>query len=270
VAIFQGRLSKMMLGEIQLYPPPPWREHPEFLHSILTDPADDAARLVYADWLEEQGSPEKAARARLIRLGYERRDQLAGRYRASPENDARQAALDDAILALVEEYGRRWFSIPPFLTLDSAGAKDWKVVRESVRDQLDRGFVGRAVCEAESFLSEAGPPSGPAVSFAGALFSRQPVTNVLLSDRGPARVGSLPRSEPVVYRWWRIRDGFLLPDADDLPARLWDLLSSPQEIHDYPDGQKSAWYTTAAEAVADLSRACVRYGRRAAGLGELP
>src|SRR5262245_32529246 len=38
-----------------------------FLRAILADPADDAPRLVYADWLDEQGTPEAAARAAFLR-----------------------------------------------------------------------------------------------------------------------------------------------------------------------------------------------------------
>ncbi|MBY0230983.1 MAG: TIGR02996 domain-containing protein, partial [Gemmataceae bacterium] len=39
--------------------------HDAFLEAILADPHDDAHRLVYADWLEENGDE---ARARFIRL----------------------------------------------------------------------------------------------------------------------------------------------------------------------------------------------------------
>src|SRR5262245_30109619 len=39
--------------------------HEPFLRAICDQPADDAPRLVYADWLEERGDPE---RARFIRL----------------------------------------------------------------------------------------------------------------------------------------------------------------------------------------------------------
>ena len=38
-----------------------------FLRAILDNPADDAPRLVYADWLDERGDPESAARARFLR-----------------------------------------------------------------------------------------------------------------------------------------------------------------------------------------------------------
>ncbi len=38
------------------------------LRAIIADPADDAVRLVYADWLEEQGDEGSSARAEFIRL----------------------------------------------------------------------------------------------------------------------------------------------------------------------------------------------------------
>ena len=42
---------------------------PSFMSDILADPEDDVPRLIYADWLEETGSPEdgQAERAEFIR-----------------------------------------------------------------------------------------------------------------------------------------------------------------------------------------------------------
>jgi uncharacterized protein (TIGR02996 family) len=42
-----------------------------FVQAIIANPADDAPRLIYADWLEERGTEENDARAELIRLGIE-------------------------------------------------------------------------------------------------------------------------------------------------------------------------------------------------------
>ena len=36
-------------------------EHEGFLQTIIADPEDDATRLIYADWLEEQGDTDRAA-----------------------------------------------------------------------------------------------------------------------------------------------------------------------------------------------------------------
>ena len=42
-------------------------QHQPFLKAILADRHDDLPRLVYADWLEETGNPDYAARAHFIR-----------------------------------------------------------------------------------------------------------------------------------------------------------------------------------------------------------
>jgi uncharacterized protein (TIGR02996 family) len=40
----------------------------DFLRTLLDHPADDTTRLVYADWLDEQGDPTAAAKATFLRL----------------------------------------------------------------------------------------------------------------------------------------------------------------------------------------------------------
>jgi uncharacterized protein (TIGR02996 family) len=43
-------------------PSPPRQEPAEdLLEAIRADPGDDGVRLAYSDWLEEHGSPERAA-----------------------------------------------------------------------------------------------------------------------------------------------------------------------------------------------------------------
>lgn len=44
-------------------------DEPALLRAVLAAPADDTPRLVYADWLDENGQPERAA---FIRQGVER------------------------------------------------------------------------------------------------------------------------------------------------------------------------------------------------------
>src|SRR5262245_32699131 len=43
-------------------------EEAGFLSAIRQTPADETARLVYADWLDEQGDPESKAKSDFIRL----------------------------------------------------------------------------------------------------------------------------------------------------------------------------------------------------------
>jgi uncharacterized protein (TIGR02996 family) len=88
----------------------------DFLANLLADPADDATRLVYADWLEEQGDPGSAARAEFLRATA-RLAALTGRQQAKAELDKRlrqlAAGLDTDWLAVVsrlpiENCQRKW------------------------------------------------------------------------------------------------------------------------------------------------------------------
>lgn len=49
--------------------------HEDFLHAVLAHPDEDAPRLIYADWLEEQGDTDRAEFIRiqceLEQLSYE-------------------------------------------------------------------------------------------------------------------------------------------------------------------------------------------------------
>jgi uncharacterized protein (TIGR02996 family) len=40
----------------------------DFLRKLLENPADDTTRLVYADWLDEQGDPVSVAKAKFLRI----------------------------------------------------------------------------------------------------------------------------------------------------------------------------------------------------------
>ena len=70
-------------------------ENTAFLNRIIEAPDDDTVRLVYADWLDENGAPERAA---FIRLQIESE-------RAEPvtDNPAREHAS-----RLLDQYGEQW------------------------------------------------------------------------------------------------------------------------------------------------------------------
>jgi uncharacterized protein (TIGR02996 family) len=68
-----------------------------FLTSILEDPDDDATRLIFADWLEENGQADKSAFVRL-EVGMSQLPQHSPRY---PE-------IRDQLLRLDEAIGKGW------------------------------------------------------------------------------------------------------------------------------------------------------------------
>src|SRR4051812_36226472 len=74
--------------------------HPQetaFLTSIVEDPDDDAARLVFADWLDESGHADKAAFVRLeVELSRE------------PQSSERYAEVRDELVRLDVAIGGHW------------------------------------------------------------------------------------------------------------------------------------------------------------------
>lgn len=126
--------------------PPPGYE--PFLRAICADPEDDTVRLVYADWLDENGDPD---RAEFIRL------QVAVPERPQ-EYDARYARAEE----LRKKNWETWFGELPKLS-----GVVWNV-------QFQRGFVsgvrtdrGKRLCYQHERIFEATPVQFLTVNDAG-------------------------------------------------------------------------------------------------------
>ncbi len=103
--------------------------HQAFMQSIIETPEDDGPRLVYSDWLEDNGDPE---RAEFIRVQV----QLA----RLPPDSSERATLVTREQALLQEHGKRWAE--PLRGLDWG----WR---------FERGFI--AAIQIRSFCSETVP-----------------------------------------------------------------------------------------------------------------
>ncbi len=103
--------------------------HQAFLQSILERPEDDGPRLVYSDWLEDNGDPECAE---FIRVQV----QLA----RLPPDASERATLVTREQALLQEHGKRWAEPLRGLTWS------WR---------FERGFI--AAIQIRSFSSETVP-----------------------------------------------------------------------------------------------------------------
>src|SRR5438477_11581752 len=88
------------------------------LRAIREMPDENTPRLIYADYLDEEGH---AARAEFIRVQIER-SQL-------PEHDPRRAPLEDREQELLAEHEAAWLGVAPD---DMDGLAEWEV---------ERGFV---------------------------------------------------------------------------------------------------------------------------------
>src|SRR4051794_16488637 len=107
------------------------RQEEGFLAEVRASPEDEAPRLVYADWLEENDQPE---RAEFIRLQCER-----ARLRAY---DPRQGELQKRERQLLREHGRAWCA---------------PVAARGVRCEFRRGFLEELRLNSSALLKKNAP-----------------------------------------------------------------------------------------------------------------
>jgi uncharacterized protein (TIGR02996 family) len=103
-----------------------------FLQAIREAPHDDAPRLIYADWLEEQGGAERTARAAFIRIQC--------RLPELPGDDPARCRLEDEAADLLAGYEGEWTQ--PLHGI----ADDWR---------FSRGFIECITIDAPKFRAHA-------------------------------------------------------------------------------------------------------------------
>ena len=123
------------------------------LAAILTYPADDTPRLVYADWLEENGEAERAVfirDQRWLAMSHEsgRKTRTENRRRRS----ARSRTLDHGALS-------GWFGTNGLATVDfdrlNAGIIDLNLGDNDVVVSVSRGFISAITCSWSEWLAHA-------------------------------------------------------------------------------------------------------------------
>jgi uncharacterized protein (TIGR02996 family) len=103
-----------------------------FLQAIRAEPDDDAHRLIYADWLEEQGGAGRTARSSFIRAQC--------RLAALPADDPARDRLEDEAEDLLAEHEDEWTQ--PLHGI----AEGWR---------FSRGFIEHMRIRGENFLTHA-------------------------------------------------------------------------------------------------------------------
>jgi uncharacterized protein (TIGR02996 family) len=103
-----------------------------FLQAIRETPDDDAPRLIYADWLEEQGGAARTARAAFIRIQC-RLDEL-------PDDDPTRDRLEDDAADLLAEHEAEWTQ--PLHGI----AEDWR---------FSRGFIEHIRIRGDNLMTHA-------------------------------------------------------------------------------------------------------------------
>jgi uncharacterized protein (TIGR02996 family) len=145
--------------------------HSAFLNTISEHPADDTARLVYADWLDEQGGEANAARAEFIRTQV-----LLAQL---GEADPLRAALEDRENELLRTHEAAWIGEV------ATGLTGWK---------FERGFLTELSGPIQVFVE----------SGIGRMFDRHPISRLRIAQSSTA-TGPISRLLPA--RWLvRIRE----------------------------------------------------------------
>src|SRR5262245_35811801 len=101
-----------------------------FFADIRDNPGDDLPRLVYADWLDDNGDETDRKRAELIRLHC--------RLVALPPDDPGREAMRERASKLVEELKQAWFE---------------PLERHADHWRIGRGFVESVVVRAPPFAA---------------------------------------------------------------------------------------------------------------------
>ncbi|HJZ57073.1 MAG TPA: TIGR02996 domain-containing protein [Gemmataceae bacterium] len=150
------------------------------LRAILANPAENTPRLMYADWLEENGTtPADAARVEFIRLWYRSKSGLR--------------STTKAIAAWLTEHWRRlWPSFPEagaraqgrVLTVQFVGRR-----RRTVKAYFARGFAERVQFG-----------DGEAYTWAGTAVATDEPLAVLKPEHYPETFGTYPTSYSIVRR----------------------------------------------------------------------
>ncbi len=264
------------------------------LRTIVERAFDDAPRLVYADWLDENGDPDRAefirVQCELAETADEHGDRFwDGQLSDGPESYRHRKALRRRQRELLDAHGVEWAR--PIA--EAVGAKKWGYGGPTcgptdrlakVNWEFCRGFVESVTCTLADWYGAPcgrcdgdgrahgadrpfeGPP-GPCPVCKGSrrtpalgprVVACQPVTGVTLTDRVPLMTAH--------GHYWA---GYApIPSlAHDLPPGVFAALAEPCRVEG-TDGRLK-FYPTRDDALAALSHACVSRARSEAGLGVL-
>jgi len=243
-------------------------EQEALYRSILEDPEDDTVRLVYADYLDENGQPDRAEFIRVqIELAKPSHCTSCGgtgftgyaSYTATcPSCRPEFLRLKGRESDLWNVHSGEWFGSRSPRPLP--GDLGWAIsdgegtyIRAIVaayhsRYFVRRGFVDKVVCAMRGL-----------VAVGKKLFSEHPITAVVLDDRVPIGPNSaLP--VPDDHSW--VRDHGYADEIGTqiLPPGLWDMLLGYDQS---PSPRVFARrYPTAAAAHASQADAALRWGRQ--------
>lgn len=264
-------------------------EESALVGQILTRPADDTPRLVYADWLDDHGQTDRAEFVRVqceitreypghndhpeyASEDWHRRDVAAnGECHGCQLLDRQRllwAVISPAFAAPTDRLIRRPRTILVSYPLAPA-VTYWlgHQTRPGVGPEDELNLLVR-----RGFVSEIRLPLAVFLAHARDLFAAHPITAVVLTDRE-----SWVNHDRTHWGWWLDNPAIHAPAPDSLPRPLADAMADDPTRYDYgigvrylPGGPAGGLLFRSADAAHKaLSAACVSYGRERAGLPPL-
>lgn len=222
-----------------------------FLADVIAHPRDDAPRLVYADWLEDNG---RAERAEFIRVQCElaRMDREAVGPGGTVSRSSPWRQSDPGLRRLQHREGWLLSFLRPALTAELPPSLPhchaWGLYLARHDDGIDDDFT---VGMGRGFAATVTLPCAAWLAHGPALVRAAPLEVVRLTDRQPYPVDGDSRRR----HFW----------ADNLPTGLFATLVSD----DVQPVAHPAWkrYPGRAEALAALSEACLAWASAQPGPG---
>lgn len=237
-----------------------------FLNAIQENASNDTPRLIYADWLEEHGEPDRAA---FIRV------QCA--LAAWPANDSDVAGhmfYKRRERELREDNGRRWAR--PLANLVNVMAPitgdelHW-MGNVILKWEWSRGFISSLACTLADLMAHAAAigTACPALS-AVRLTDREPLDN---SGQRHGVQGGYQEEAHYLLQWWGGD-----PDGKERRHRipreimlhLFKTMPKNRRWHRASERTTNCFFETTDAAESALSRACSAYARGAAGFPTRP
>jgi uncharacterized protein (TIGR02996 family) len=229
---------------------PPAGAGQALLRAIIDNPADEVARLVFADWLDEHG---EADRAEFIRVQVEAARAPCGHDRAEALRrqgggaECRTCALRRREHDLLSEANAFLWGLGPAaraasleLPLATLWHLDGRPPAEKISTLFRKGFVEAVALPAQAWL-EHGP----------ALLRAAPLCAVRLCDKKPWQTASSRPRERAFWFWQHSEPWDAIPNA------IFALLAGEK----YGESDCARRYPSVAEAWADLSAACLAHAR---------
>jgi uncharacterized protein (TIGR02996 family) len=232
-------------------------ERANLIRAIVADRREMTPRLAFADWLQENGQPERAEfiRLQIDSLAYPAHGSEFLRAQSGEERSRARARAD----ALLGAHWREWCysaTLPP----GEESLEDWIPGQHGLHVQPIWPDCRQMFCG--GFVEDIELSAGTFVEHAGAIFSAHPISNVGILDE-PGRVIRDGR------RWYFWDAGLAGNGRGRLPAELIQvLIALAAEYECQVVEQQRVEYPEILFADGALSRAANRFGRAAAGLPE--